>query len=106
MRPPQPPPNVPGETEAERMKNAVRIMFNVPKGAYLKEEARLKRARVRKRASRKSGPKEDLLTRSYLDWLHENGLKLSPASHPRVTIEGGRICIRGIGLVPIFDTNS
>jgi hypothetical protein len=50
MRPPNPPPAVPGETEAERMKNALRMMFSVPKEAYLREEARLKRARNRKRA--------------------------------------------------------
>jgi hypothetical protein len=48
----KPAPNVPGDTEAERMKNAVRIMFSVPKDAYLKEEARLKRARSRKRAGK------------------------------------------------------
>jgi hypothetical protein len=47
-------PSVPGDTEAERMKNAVRIMFSVPKDAYLKEETRLKRARARKRV-RKAG---------------------------------------------------
>jgi hypothetical protein len=34
------------------MKNAVRIMFSVPKDAYLKEEARLKRSRSRKRAKK------------------------------------------------------
>jgi len=50
MRPTNPPPAVPGDTDAERMKNALRMMFSVPKEAYLKEEARLKRARVRKRA--------------------------------------------------------
>jgi hypothetical protein len=49
MRPPLPPPNVPGETDAERMDNAVRKLFSVPKAAYLKEEARLKRTRDRKR---------------------------------------------------------
>jgi hypothetical protein len=49
----KPAPSVPGETEAERMKNAVRIMFSVPKDAYLKEEARLKRVRGRKRATKK-----------------------------------------------------
>jgi len=52
MRPPNPPPEVPGETEAQRMKNALRMMFSVPKEAYLREEARLKRARARKRAKR------------------------------------------------------
>ena len=50
MRPTNPPPQVPGDTEAERMKNALRMMFSVPKEAYLREEARLKRARDRKRA--------------------------------------------------------
>jgi hypothetical protein len=49
MRPTNPPPAVPGDTDAERMKNAVRMMFSVPKEAYLKEGARLKRARDRKR---------------------------------------------------------
>jgi hypothetical protein len=49
MRPVNPPPAVPGETEAERMKNALRMMFSIPKEAYLREEARLKRARDRKR---------------------------------------------------------
>jgi hypothetical protein len=34
------------------MKNALRMMFSVPKEAYLREEARLKRARVRKRAGK------------------------------------------------------
>jgi hypothetical protein len=53
MRPPNPPPAVPGETEAERMKNALRMMFSVPKEAYLREEARLKQARYRKRTVKK-----------------------------------------------------
>jgi hypothetical protein len=53
MRPPNPPPQVPGDTDAERMKNAIRMMFSVPKEAYLREEARLKRARDRKRARKK-----------------------------------------------------
>lgn len=51
---PLPPPNVPGTTDAERMDNAVRRLFAVPKGAYLKEEARLKQARTTKRADKKS----------------------------------------------------
>jgi hypothetical protein len=51
----KPAPIVPGDTEAERMNNAVRIMFSVPKDAYLKEEARLKRARRRKRTKRSAG---------------------------------------------------
>jgi hypothetical protein len=54
MRLPLPNPNIPGETEAERMDTAVRRMFSVSKDAYLKEEARLKRARYRKRVAKKS----------------------------------------------------
>jgi hypothetical protein len=46
---PLPAPNVPGNTEAERMDNAVRKFLTVPKEAYLKEEARLKRVRERKK---------------------------------------------------------
>lgn len=46
---PLPPPPVPGDTEAERFDNALRKIFTVSKEAYLKEEARLKRARDRKR---------------------------------------------------------
>lgn len=48
----KPAPSVPGDTDAERMKNAVRMMFSVPKDAYLKEEARLKRSRTRKRTKK------------------------------------------------------
>jgi hypothetical protein len=50
MRPPQPPPNVPGDTEAERMDNAVKKLFSVSKDDFLKEEGRRKRARNRKRS--------------------------------------------------------
>lgn len=46
---PSPPPDVPGNTEAERMDNAVRAVFSVSKKDYDQEEARLKRARTRKR---------------------------------------------------------
>ncbi|MGA2770947.1 MAG: hypothetical protein ABSG26_09045 [Bryobacteraceae bacterium] len=49
---PAPAPNVPGNTPAERMDSAVRMMFSVPKGPYLKQEARLKQARGRKRAAK------------------------------------------------------
>ena len=49
---PAPAPNVSGETEAERFGNAVRKMFTVSKDAYLKEEARLRRVRARKRAAK------------------------------------------------------
>jgi hypothetical protein len=47
-----PAPEVPGNTDAERFNNAVRKVFSVSKDAYLKEEARLKRARSRKRAKK------------------------------------------------------
>jgi hypothetical protein len=50
---PSPAPHVPGNTEAERMDNAVRKMFTVTKEDYLKEEARLKRVRNRRRAKAK-----------------------------------------------------
>jgi hypothetical protein len=46
---PAPAPNVPGNTEAERMSNAVKKVFSVSKEAYLKEEARLKKLRARKK---------------------------------------------------------
>jgi hypothetical protein len=49
------PPNVLGETEAERFDNAVRKLFSVPKEAFLKEEARLKKARERKKRAKKIG---------------------------------------------------
>jgi hypothetical protein len=55
MKRPHPAPNVPGETEAERFGNAVRKMFTVPKDAYLKEEARLKRARAKKKREQNEG---------------------------------------------------
>lgn len=49
---PHPAPNVPGNTEAEKFDNAVRKVFSVSKEAYLKEEARLKRTRAKKRAKK------------------------------------------------------
>lgn len=51
---PAPAPNVPGNTEAERFDNAVRKVFSVSKEAYLKEEARLKKLRARKRRAKKA----------------------------------------------------
>jgi hypothetical protein len=50
---PSPAPNVPGNTEAERMDNAVRSMFSVPREAFLKEEAKLKKQREKKREKKK-----------------------------------------------------
>ena len=51
---PAPPPSVLGNTEAERMDNAVRKVFSVSKEAYLKEEARLKKVRERKKRAPKA----------------------------------------------------
>ena len=48
-----PAPAVPGNTEAERFDNAVRKLFTVSKESFLKEEAKLKRARARKKRSKK-----------------------------------------------------
>jgi len=45
---PQPAPNVPGKTEAQRFDNAFRAMFRVSKDDVLKEEAKQKRAKERK----------------------------------------------------------
>ena len=50
---PHQPPNVPGNTEWERFDNAVRKALTVPKEAFLKEEARLKETRAKKRVKRK-----------------------------------------------------
>jgi hypothetical protein len=41
---PVPAPKVPGNTDAERMNNALRMVLTVSKADLLKEEARLKRA--------------------------------------------------------------
>ena len=51
---PSPPPPVPGNTEWERFDNAVGKLLSVPKEAFVKEEARLKLARGRKRAKAKN----------------------------------------------------
>jgi hypothetical protein len=49
------PPNVPGNTEAERMDNATRMLFSASKGDFIKEEKKHKQARDRKkRAKQKS----------------------------------------------------
>jgi hypothetical protein len=49
---PLPAPNVPGDTEADRMSNALRRVLMISKSDLLKKESRLKRARARKRAKR------------------------------------------------------
>jgi len=46
---PLPAPHVPGNTEAERMSNAVRKMFSVPKEAIVKAESKWQRAQTFKK---------------------------------------------------------
>jgi hypothetical protein len=50
---PLPAPKVPGKTEFERFDNAVRQVLSVPKEAVLRQEAREKQTRERKRRSKK-----------------------------------------------------
>jgi len=50
---PSPAPEVPGNTPWEKLDHAVRAIFTVPKDAVMKEEARQKRARARKRTKKK-----------------------------------------------------
>ena len=50
---PLPAPNVPGNTDAERMSNALSMVLKVSKADLLKEEARLKKAMEKKRAAKK-----------------------------------------------------
>jgi hypothetical protein len=47
---PLPAPSVPGNTDAQRMSNALRMVLTVSKDDLLKKEARLKRASAKKRA--------------------------------------------------------
>jgi len=49
-----PAPDIPGNTDWERFDNALRKIIAVPKEAILKEDARWKRARARKRAKNKA----------------------------------------------------
>ena len=51
---PEPAPDVPGKTPWKRLDNAVRMIFTVPKEAVIKEEARLKKLRQKKRTKRKA----------------------------------------------------
>ena len=53
---PAPAPEVPGNTVAERMDNAVKKLFTESKEDYLKKEARLKKLRERKKRHEKSPP--------------------------------------------------
>lgn len=50
---PAPALHVPGNTEAEKFDSAVRKLFSVSKEDYLKEEARLKKMRERKKRTKK-----------------------------------------------------
>jgi hypothetical protein len=50
---PLPAPYVPGNTEWERFDNAFRKIITVPKEAFLKADAKLRRARDKKRAANK-----------------------------------------------------
>jgi hypothetical protein len=45
---PQPAPNVPGNTDAERMSNALTKVLTVSKADLLKQEAKWKRARAKR----------------------------------------------------------
>ena len=49
-----PTPNVPGNTEAQRMSNALRTVLTVSKADLLKKEARVKRANDKKRTKKPS----------------------------------------------------
>jgi hypothetical protein len=53
MKPPLPPPRVPGNTEWERFDNAVGILLNVPKEAFVKQENKLKQKRQKRAAAKK-----------------------------------------------------
>lgn len=50
---PLPAPNVPGNTDAERMDNALRTVLSVSKADLLKAEAAWKRGRARKKRAKK-----------------------------------------------------
>jgi len=45
---PEPPPEIPGKTPWERLDNAVRRVFSVPKEAIAREEKKTKRAKHKK----------------------------------------------------------
>ena len=50
---PNPAPNVPGSTEAERFDNAVRAVFTVSKDSLLKAGAKWKKKQAKKKAAKK-----------------------------------------------------
>lgn len=49
---PLPAPPVPGNTDAERMSNALRVVLTVSKDELLRKEARINRASTKKRATK------------------------------------------------------
>lgn len=49
---PLPAPSVPGNTDSERMSNALRMVLTVSKDELLRKETRLKRASAKKRAKK------------------------------------------------------
>ena len=50
---PHPVPNVPGNTEAERMSNALRMVLSVSKKELQKRETEWKRMRAKKKRAKK-----------------------------------------------------
>lgn len=52
MNKPQPAPSVPGNTDAERMSNALSMVLTVSKKDLIKKEAGLKRVSEKKRAKK------------------------------------------------------
>jgi hypothetical protein len=50
---PAPPPHIPRDTQAERFDNAVRKMFSVSTGDFLKQEEKEKRAGSQKKRVKK-----------------------------------------------------
>jgi hypothetical protein len=50
MKPQRAPPG-PGNTEWERFDNAVGMLLNAPKAAFVKQETKLRKRREKKRAS-------------------------------------------------------
>ena len=55
---PAPAPNIPGETEAERMDNAVRQIFTVSKEDILKREEEWKREQAKKKQAKDLAKKQ------------------------------------------------
>jgi hypothetical protein len=53
---PHPAPQIPGNTEAQRMDNAVRQMFSVSKDEFLNREAEWKRNQAKKKQDKTADP--------------------------------------------------